>query len=420
MPDMIFGVASVSKGFTALAIMQLAEAGRLSVDDPVVRYLPGYRTRDAAGSAATTLHHFLTHTAGLPPLPSRFFALARAAALDPFASARPAWVADHPPIDDADQLVDYLAELDVQPLGSPGEHFSYSNEGFALLGAIVERVAEQPFADYVTDHILTPLGMQRSSFDRRPLTGRPDVATLHAMREIGEADGPADVQPAELPTYVPLWYAAGGLNSTTRDLLRYLEIYRTGGVSHGARLLSADGIARMLTPHTRSTIPGTWYGYGLRLRPDYHGTRLVQHGGGSKGISSQVMVAPDRGITAVALTNLADVPSERLALAPVNTLLGLPVDTPPDEYPTAQYPVSTMARYAGSYRGGEGTEVRVALPGDQLMVTLGGRELPARPVGDHGVLVSPPSGEAYLQFLVSDGSPAWAVSVNSRILPRVE
>jgi len=78
-PDSIFGVASVTKGFTALAIMQLAEAGKLSVDDLVVRYLPGYRTPDAMGTSATTIHHFLTHTAGLPPLASRFFALARAA-----------------------------------------------------------------------------------------------------------------------------------------------------------------------------------------------------------------------------------------------------------------------------------------------------------------------------------------------------
>lgn len=418
-PDTIFGVASVTKGFTALAVMQLAEAGKLSIDDPVIRYLPGYRTRDATGSAATTLHHFLTHTAGLPPLSSRFFALARRAAVDPFATPAPAWAIAHPPIDTHDELLAYVADLDVLPLGAPGDHFSYSNEGFALLGAIVEEVSDQPFADYVATHILSPLGMQRSSFDRDQLTGRPDVATLHAVRpgEARTAD-PADVCAAELPTYLPLWYAAGGLNSTARDLLRYLEIYRTGGLSNGTRLLSSDGIARMVTPHVR-TRPGAGYGYGLAVRPDYHGTRLVQHGGGSKGISSHVLVAPDRNLTAVALANLAGMPSERLALAPMNSLLGLPVDTPPFDYPTVAPSASVLSRYVGRYRGGEGTDLEVRLRDEELVVRLDGRDLIARPVGGDGIVVEPPTGEQYALFLVSSSAPAWAISFGSRILPRV-
>ena len=148
-PDTIFGVASVTKGITALAIMQLAEAGKLAVDDPVVRYLPAYRTPDPEATQATTLHHFLTHTAGLPPLPSRFFALARATAGDPLAAPKPAWVADHAPLDTADDLLAYIADLDFVRLGPPGAQFSYCNEGFALLGAIVERVSDRPYADYV-------------------------------------------------------------------------------------------------------------------------------------------------------------------------------------------------------------------------------------------------------------------------------
>ena len=96
-PDTIFGVASVTKSFTALAIMQLHEAGKLSVDDPVTRYLPAFRTPDAEATRAITLHHFLTHTSGLPPLPSRFFAFARSMEGDPAAGSKPAWSADHAP-----------------------------------------------------------------------------------------------------------------------------------------------------------------------------------------------------------------------------------------------------------------------------------------------------------------------------------
>lgn len=148
-PDTVFGVASVTKSFTALAVMQLHEAGKLSVDDPVTRYLPEFRTPDAEATRAITLHHFLTHTAGFPPLPSRFFAFARSAEGDAAAGGKPSWAADHAPIDTYEDLMDYLAEGGYMMLGAPGKRFSYCNEGFALLGAIIARVSGQPYEEYV-------------------------------------------------------------------------------------------------------------------------------------------------------------------------------------------------------------------------------------------------------------------------------
>jgi CubicO group peptidase (beta-lactamase class C family) len=415
-PDTIFGVASVTKGFTALAIMQLAEAGRLAVDDPVTRYLPAYRTPDPAAARATTLHHFLTHTAGLPPLPSRFFALARAAAGDPFAAAKPAWVADHAPLDNADDLLAYIADLDFTPLGPPGAHFSYCNEGFALLGAIVERVSGQRYAAYVQEHILDPLGMTRSTFDGAALASMPDVATLHVARA---TDGRREVVAAPQRTYVPLWYPAGGLNTTVRDLLRYLEIYRTGGVSVGARLLSAAGIARMTTAHNPGGSPRAAYGYGLGVTHDYHGVTIIQHGGGSKGIAAQVIVAPEAGYTAAAIANLAEQPTDRAALAPLNRLLDLPAAANLAEYGDATYPVEQLRRYVGTYRGGEGQHVVVALDDNGLTLTTPSGQPAARPVGDHGFVLTTPAGEMYTRFLLENGGPAWAVALGSRIVPRV-
>lgn len=413
--DTAFGIASVTKGITALAIMQLAEAGRLAVADPVTRYLPAYRTSDAEGTRATTIAHFLTHTAGLPPLPSRFFALARAAAGDPFAAARPAWVAERAPLDDADELLAYIAGLDFAPLGPPGSHFSYCNEGFALLGAIIERVSGLPYATYVRERILDPLGMARSTFERDRLPPDTTLATLHAAREV---TGQREVVSAPQGSYLPLWYAAGGLNSTARDLLRYLEIYRTGGVSGGARLLSAAGIARMTTAHTPGGLPGTGYGYGLAVVPDYHGATLVQHGGGSKGIAAHVLVAPGRGYAAVALTNLADVAADQLALAPLNLRLGRKVAAPLAAYAEDTYPLAFLRRCCGTYRGGEGQHLAVSLAGERLRVRMGADTLIARPVGEGGFTLSAPSGESYLKFLVEGDAPAWGVRAGSRIVPR--
>lgn len=415
-PDTIFGVASVTKGFTALAIMQLAEAGRLAVGDPVVRYLPAYRTPDAAGTRATTIAHFLTHTAGLPPLPSRFFALARATAGDPYATAHPAWVADHAPLDSADDLLAFIAESDFVPLGPPGERFSYSNEGFALLGAIVERVSGLPYETYVREQILEPLGMSRSTFDRGALPPGAALATFHVSRDTPHGRRPV---PAPQGNYTPLWYAAGGLNSTARDLLRYLELFRAGGVSGGVRLLSAAGIAAMVAPRTAGGQPGVFYGYGLSIVLRYHGTWLVQHGGGSKGISSHILVAPARDYTAVALTNLADAPADHLALAPLNKILDRPLAERVVRYGEAAYPTSFLERCVGLYRGGEGQELTVRLKKGRLTVAMAEQTRAARPVGDDGFVIDLPPGESYLQFLLPDADgPAWGVRSGSRIVPR--
>jgi len=346
-PDTVFGVASVTKSFTALAIMQLAEAGKLSVDDPVTRYLPEFRTPDPEATGAITLHHFLSHTAGLPPLPSRFFAFARSMEGDPAAGSKPAWSADHAPIDTYEDLMAYLAEGGYTLLGPPGARFSYCNEGFALLGVIIERVSGQEYEAYVQRHILDPAGMAHSTFDVATLRTFPDVVTFHAARE---TDGRREVYAAPNWLYSSVWSPAGGLNSTVRDLLRYLEIYRTNGTVGEARLLSAAGIARMTTPYAPHSSPGSSYGYGLGVIPDYQGRRLIKHGGGRKGISAEVIAAPETGFTGAAIANLAGVPVATVTLAAFNRTLGLPADMPIEEYADAPCPPTPgrIARGRGS------------------------------------------------------------------------
>jgi CubicO group peptidase (beta-lactamase class C family) len=325
-------------------------------------------------------------------------------------------VADHAPLDTVDDLLDYIAGVDFTPLGPPGARFSYCNEGYALLGAIVERVAGQPYAAYVREHILEPLGMARSTFDRAALAEGSDVATLHVARE---GDGGREIVAAPQAAYTPLWYPAGGLNTTVRDLLRYLDTYRTGGEPSGRRLLSAASIARMLTPHTPGGSPHAAYGYGLGLVHGYHGLTVLQHGGGSKGIAAHVLIAPEAGYTAAAIANLAEVPADRVVLAPLNRILGLPAGAKIAEYEEAACPHEQLRRYAGAYRGGEGQDHVVRVEAGRLVWSAGGKELANRMVGGHGVVLLTPAGEQYAEFLVRDDGPAWAVAVGSRIVPRL-
>ncbi|HEU5422376.1 MAG TPA: serine hydrolase domain-containing protein [Nitrolancea sp.] len=420
-PDTVFGVASVTKSFTALAVMQLFEAGKLALDDPVTRYLPEFRLRDAAHAGAITVHHFLTHAGGLPPLPSRFFAFAQAAAADPHANKKPEWEADHAAFARFEDLMDYLAEREITPLGPPGAQFSYCNEGFVLLGAIVERVSGEPYPDYILRHILEPLGMTRSTFEADTLRGFDDVTTFHTARR---ENGQREVFPAPYWALSRVWAPAGDLNTTVRDLLRYLEIFRTGGVGgandgDGAvRLLSPAGIARMTYPHQPTNVPGTFYGYGLQVTPGYHGVTVIQHGGGRKGIAANVLVAPEAGITAAAVANLDAVPAAQVTLAVLNGALGLPVDTKLTEHVEQPASSAPLARYVGNYRGGEGQNYTFSVEDGALRASTAAGSFAARPVGGHDFLLDTPGTETFARFLVRGDEPAWAVAAGSRIIPR--
>ncbi|MGI8857778.1 MAG: serine hydrolase domain-containing protein [Thermomicrobiales bacterium] len=419
-PDTVFGVASVTKSFTALAIMQLHEAGTLSVDDPVTRYLPEFRTPDPAATRAITLHHFLTHTSGLPPLPSRFFAFARSMEGDPAAGSKPTWSADHAPIDTYEDLMDYLAEGGYALLGPPGAQFSYCNEGFALLGAIIERVSGEGYEPYVQRHILDSAGMTRSTYDvemLRTFGTFGNVVTFHATRQ---TDGKREIYAAPNWLYSSVWSPAGGLNSTVRDLLRYLEIYRTGGMTSDARLLSAAGIARMTTPFAPRSSPGSSYGYGLGVIPDYHGLKLIKHGGGRKGISAEVIAVPATGFTGAAIANLAGVPVATVTLAALNRTRDLPVDATIEEYEDVPCPVDLLPHYTGTYRGGEGQQITVSAEDGALVYAFEGQRIAVRPVGEHAFVLATETGEVYTRFLIADGAPATAVTMGSRIVPRTE
>lgn len=415
-PDTVFGVASVTKSFTALAIMQLHEAGKLSVDDPVTRYLPEFRTPDPAATRAITLHHFLTHGAGLPPLPSRFFAFARSMEDDPAAGGKPEWSADHPPIDTYEDLMDYLAEGGYALLGPPGAQFSYCNEGFALLGAIIERVSGQSYEPYVQEHILDPAGMTHSTYDVATLRTFGDVITLHAARQ---TNGKREVYAAPNWLYSTVWSPAGGLNSTVRDLLRYLEVYRTGGMVGDARLLSADGVARMTAPHAPRSSPRASYGYGLTVIPDHGGRKIVKHGGGHKGISAEIVTVPETGFSGAAIANLAGIPVATVTQAALNRTLGLPIEAKIEEYTDIPCPANRLPAYTGRYRGGEGQEITVTAEDGALIYAFEGKRLVARPVGPHAFVLNTETGEMYSRF-VAGGTPASAVTMGSRIIPRGE
>jgi CubicO group peptidase (beta-lactamase class C family) len=415
-PETVYGIASCTKSFTAVAIMQLQEAGRLSVHDPVLRHLPEFRTPDPEATRRITLHHLLTHTGGLPPLPSRALALARASARDP--DAQPADRGGEGPIDTFEQLMDYIARCPFELLGPPGALFSYCNDGYALLGAVVERASGQPYADYVRDRILAPAGMARTTFSVAAVESDPEATVIYASRGTGEA---REVFRSPAWEAGPVWDPPGGLKSTVLDLLRYLEIYRTGGRVGGARILSPESVAAMTAQHVVMAAaghppfpPGAGYGYGLSVRRRPDGVTLVGHGGGRKGVSAHILVAPAQGVTGAVLSNLAGVPAAQILEAAMDGQLGLPVPGEPFRAPAHACPPERLRAYAGEYRSGEGARIVVSVEEGSLLVETQGERLPARPVAEDAFVVREGREQAFLRFLPR------AVTFGSRIVPKLK
>lgn len=419
-PDTRFGLGSVTKSFPCLSIVQLAEAGTLSVHDPVVRWLPEFRLPGPDGAEQTprvTIHHLMTHASGIPPEPALLHARAASICADPDLDRmhpRPMGIPDEirtwEQIATYEQLMAFMAGQDFQLLGQPGEVISYSNEGYVLLAAIVERASGQPFAAYLQAHILDPLGMARTGlYTRETPPLEPEVVPF----AVDTRSGTREVFPS------PAWwdqgsmYGNGGLKSTTQDLLRYLEVFRTGGTSHGQRVVSAAGVAAMTTPH--QPIPlGGGYGYGLRINQvDGLGT-IVEHGGGNKGVATHVVVVPEHGITAVALTNLANAPASKLAAGAVNAVLGRAPEMPWATYPEHTASRADLWRLVGTYQGQPGTTVRVAEREGALWVAMGEELQRARPYADGAFLIE--ATEEPIKFLTREDGEVWALFHGLRTL----
>ena len=373
-PRTVYGIASVTKSFTALAILRLAEHGLLRVSDPVVRHLPELRIPGASSRRPIRIRHFLTHSSGLPPLPSIYYVSMRSVRRDPPYDPRVARRVgvdpDHAPIDTYEQLMRYLSEEKYTLLGPPGARFSYSNEGFGLLGAIVERASGRTYESFLEEELLRPAGMTSTTFDTGVLFRQPEVTTLYSPRWTGQRHS---LVPSEEWWEDTCMRGAGALRTNVADLLQYLQIFLTGGRVGRERIVSASSVAEMTRPH----VPirhGVHYGYGLAVRPDYHGTLLVHHSGGLKGVSSFIAAVPRKDIAGAALSNADTSPMEPVLTAAVNLALGLPPKTPFEETPRPLRTPGPTRPYAGWYCSGEGIWAEVRARKDHLRLDFRGIE----------------------------------------------
>ncbi len=273
--DMVSCIGSVSKQFTGAAIVKLEMMGKLKTSDPISKYLPGV----PADKQGITIHHLLTHTAGFSG--------------DQGGS-------DEEPIE-RDTLV---ARVLAQPLVSkPGEQFEYSNEGYSLAGAIIERVSGQGYEAFLREHLFLPADMAETGYQlpnwpmtKLPMGYGPQGGEWGRVYKNGWLpDGPG-------------WWlrANGGIHSSLDDL------YRWHLALESTKVLSADALKQYLNGHAPA-MGGEMYAYGWGVQKTRRGSTVVTHNGGNGFFFTDFRRYVDEKVVIIAMSNQPVIPATQLA-----------------------------------------------------------------------------------------------------------
>ena len=302
--DTVFRIGSITKTFTAIAVMQLWEQGLVDLDAPAGDYLRAYRLVPARPSfRPATVRHLLTHTSGIGET-KRASDVVRPLFGEIVKTGRP---------------VPSLAEYYQRGLrigAEPGTRYRYTDHGFATLGQIVEDVSGKPLDGYLREHIFMPLGMDGTGLARSGLI-RSRLATGYTLHSNGAK---------RVDDYEVVTAGAGSAYSTTRDMARYVAALLHGGASEHGSVLRPATLATMFDPHYQPH-PGV-PGIGLAFtRANLGGHLAVGHGGILPGFNSEILAAADDGVGVVAFTNGAHramlwLPGELAGL--LSYLLGVP------------------------------------------------------------------------------------------------
>ncbi len=326
-PNTKFRLGSITKQFTAAAILLLEERGKLKIDDRIKTYLPDI----PMSWERITVYNLLTHTSGIANFTSLSeynAAKGRATTVDgTLATLR-------------DKVLDF----------GPGEKMSYSNSGYLALGSIIEKVSGQSYEKFVVDNLFTPLGMKDSGYDSNTQVIRRRASGYNRVPS-------GYVNAAYIHMSVP--HAAGALYSTTEDLLKWEEAL------FGGKVVSKASLDRMITPFKND------YALGLAVSLE-KGRRVIAHGGGIDGFNTHLAYYPDTRTVIIALSNVAG-PVPGLLGTQLSAIMHGEAVTLTSERKEITLPAATLSKYVGVYSLAPAVTLTIALDGDQLMTQLTGQ-----------------------------------------------
>ncbi|TPW15305.1 MAG: beta-lactamase [bacterium] len=325
-PESVLRIGSVTKQFTAVGILRLAERGKLSVGDTITKWLPDYPTH----GRTITIEHLLTHTSGIKGY-----------------TEVPEFNAHVNDDRTTDQVIALFKDEPLQ--FDPGTNWAYSNSGYFLLGVIIEKVSGMSYADFMQKEIFGPLEMTHSGYGKRE-PSFPGEARGYALKD-------GQVVPAE-PLSMTGPYAAGALVSSLDDLLRW------DNALDADRLLKPETSRVMWTPYRQSTGKTSSYGYGW-LMSEYEGHPIQEHNGGINGFTCHALRMPDDRLYVAVLTNSDEPPADPgfLALSIAGEALGRPLPVPGDFSMTTD----ELDRFVGVYVADSTTVRMITRDGDHLV-----------------------------------------------------
>lgn len=409
--DTIFGMASVTKSFTALSIMQMQMDGVLSVDDPVSKYIPEFTNKNQ--DQPVKLWHLMCHSGGYFPLPRIVVdKTAQAMGIEDTLEEELIYRKDF-----ADEGIRLVAErLDNQTrfTGRPGQRMSYCNDGFGLLSDIVRRHSDcDSFAEYLDKHVLKPIGMERSntSFIRNTLD--ENAAVLYSF-ENGEWRADRDYQNDAF-----VLHGGGAMKSTLGDMMKYAVMYLNEGTAeNGNRILDRYSVQEMEKPR-QFMKPGVYYGYGLETK-QVEDRAVYEHGGSLPGVSSNFSFCPQEEVGIVVLCNTMDVSVAAIADAALRAYCGLEVSEKCQEHGKREWSGEERKELAGTYVSGEGDAFELKDENGSLTMSVNGKAVDLQAVYPYQGMVRKKYSDIYLTAIRDEEGHVFAARYGSRIFPKSE
>lgn len=331
----VYRIGSVTKQFTAAAVLLLAERGAVGLDDDIRLYLPDYDTH----GRRILVRQLLNHTCGIKG----------------YTEIPAFWQQSREDLSPA-RLMELFAEPPLE--FEPGDRWQYSNSGYYLLGQIIEKASGWTYEDFLRDEIFRPLGLDESWYlDNAPIV--PNRAEGYEVRDGRVVN--------DEPLSMRLPFSAGSLGASVHDLLAWRRALS------GGRVITAASLAQMTTPGRLNDGKPLTYGFGLSIGA-MQGHRKISHGGGINGFRAQLSWYPDDDLTVVVLANTGSASPDVLESAIARALLGIPER----EIHEVSLAEEELKRYAGLYDPGRSPipvvlkEGALWLFGARRLIPLGG------------------------------------------------
>lgn len=337
-PDTLWNIASISKSFCAMAIMQLVERGKVDLHAPVNRYID---FKLGMIDKPIEVHHLLSHSSGVPELDA-------------------AGAADYKdvfiPMSSEQDFMTFVNGANEEITTDPGKTFMYNNDMYTCLGFIVEKVTNMKYAQYVKENILKPLGMNRSTYLDEEYEKDNDVVSGYVPSKDGLSLDPKPLRDD------PLVHACGGLNSSVRELQNYMIALMNDGVFNGNRILEKSSIEKMWKPYIKppARYGKTGYGYGWGIEDDFFGHTLIHHGGNIDTSGGFLAMIPEKklGVIVGQIPNPTQVHSS-IARGLLAALMNQDVGEAVPEFDTKK----RLEALEGKYKSYGGSKIELSMRG---------------------------------------------------------